>query len=224
MSHGKQFTLYTHVGGPNGWKVAIVLEELGLAYESVYLDFNKGEQKAAPHTSLNPNGRIPTLVDHHNGDFAIWESDAILLYLTDKYDPEKRLAVADEKEKYSLVQWLFFQASGQGPYFGQAFWFINYHPEKVQTAIERYQKETVRVFSVLDGVLAKPESNGWLVAGKPTVADLAFITWNNAALNVTVKDFVDAEKQFPAFYAWHQKLVGRESVKKILAVQASLRK
>ena len=94
--------------------MAIVLEELGLTYESVYLDFNKGEQKAAPHTSLNPNGRIPTLVDHQNGDFTIWESDAILLYLTDKYDPEKRLTVADEKDKYALVQWLFFQASGQG--------------------------------------------------------------------------------------------------------------
>ena len=91
-----------------------MLEELGLTYESVYLHFNKGEQKAAPHTSLNPNGRIPTLVDHQNGDFTIWESDAILLYLTDKYDPEKRLTVAGEKEKYALVQWLFFQASGQG--------------------------------------------------------------------------------------------------------------
>ena len=91
-----------------------MLEELGLTYESVYLDFNKGEQKAAPHTSLNPNGRIPTLVDHQNGDFTIWESDAILLYLTDKYDPEKRLTVAGEKDKYALVQWLFFQASGQG--------------------------------------------------------------------------------------------------------------
>ncbi|KAM5544506.1 hypothetical protein V8D89_002166 [Ganoderma adspersum] len=224
MSHGKQFTLYTHVGGPNGWKVAIVLEELGLTYESVYLDFNKGEQKAAPHTALNPNGRIPTLVDHQNGDFVIWESDAILLYLTDKYDAEKRLTVADEKEKYSLVQWLFFQSSGQGPYFGQAFWFIIYHPEKLASAIERYQKETVRVFSVLDGVLSKPESKGWLVGGKPTIADLSFITWNNSALNVTVKDYADVEKQYPAFYAWHQKLLARESVKKILAAQAALRK
>ena len=91
-----------------------MLEALGLTYESKYLDFSKGEQKAPEHTQYNPNGRIPTLVDHQNGDFTIWESDAILLYLTDKYDPEKRLTVTDEKDKYALVQWLFFQASGQG--------------------------------------------------------------------------------------------------------------
>ena len=91
-----------------------MLEELGLTYESVYLDFNKGEQKAAPHTSLNPNGRIPTLVDHQNGDFTIWESDAILFYLVERYDKEKQFTVTDEKERFELMQWLFFQASGQG--------------------------------------------------------------------------------------------------------------
>lgn len=95
-------------------KVAFVLEELGLSYEPVYLEFQKGEHKQPPHTTYNPNGRIPTLIDHHNGDFAIWESDAILLYLVDKYDTEKRLTVTDENEKYRLIQWLFFQASGQG--------------------------------------------------------------------------------------------------------------
>ena len=78
---------------------------------------------------------------------------------------------------------------------------MNYHSEKIPSAIERYQKETLRVFSVLDGVLAKPESNGWLVGGKPTIADLSFITWNNAGVNVTLKDYADVEKQYPAFYA-----------------------
>ena len=76
-----------------------------------------------------------------------------------------------------------------------------YHPEKLPSAIERYQKETLRVFSVLDGVLAKPESGGWLVGGKPTVADLSFITWNNAAVNVTVKEYANVEKDYPAFFA-----------------------
>ena len=85
-----------------------------MTYEPVYLDFGKNEQKAPEYTKYNPNGRIPTLIDHHNGDFILWESDAILLYLTDKYDTEKRLTVTDEKEKYSLIQWLFFQSSGQG--------------------------------------------------------------------------------------------------------------
>ena len=95
-------------------KAAFILEELGLTYESVFLDFGKGEQKAPSHTQYNPNGRIPTLIDHTNGDFAVWESNAIMLYLVDKYDKEKKLTVIDEKEKFQLIQWLFFQASGQG--------------------------------------------------------------------------------------------------------------
>lgn len=95
-------------------KVAYVLEELGLSYHSIYLDFSKGEHKAPEHTNFNPNGRIPSLVDHQNGDLAIWESNAILLYLVEKYDPEKRLTVTDEKGRHEIDQWLFFQASGQG--------------------------------------------------------------------------------------------------------------
>ena len=91
-----------------------MLEELGLSYHSVYLDFTKKEQKAPEHTQYNPNGRIPTLIDHQNGDFAIWESNAIILYLVPRYDKEKRLTYADEKAQYSVLQWLFFQAAGQG--------------------------------------------------------------------------------------------------------------
>ncbi|KAI0371066.1 glutathione S-transferase C-terminal-like protein [Pilatotrama ljubarskyi] len=223
MSHGKQFTLYTHVGGPNGWKVAFVLEELGLTYESKYLDFSKNEQKAPEHTALNPNGRIPTLVDHQNGDFAVWESNAILLYLQEKYDKENKLGVTNPNDKYTLLQWLFFQASGQGPYFGQAFWFLKYHPENLPSAIERYQKETVRVFTVLEGVLSKQE---WLVGGKPTIADIAFITWNRAAFGVVLKDFqnVNVEKDFPSVYKWHKKLEERPAVAKVLQIQAEVQK
>ncbi|RPD58807.1 glutathione S-transferase C-terminal-like protein [Lentinus tigrinus ALCF2SS1-7] len=226
MSHGKQFTLYMHTTGPNGWFVAFALEELGLTYEPVYLNFQKGEQKAPAHTQYNPNGRIPTIIDHHNGDFVLWESCAILLYLVDKYDTEKRLTVTDDK-KYTLFQWLFFQASGQGcvlfqvafeiPYFGQAFWFMKWHSEKIPGAVERYQKETLRVFGVLDGVLAKSPS-GYLVGDKVTIADLAFVSWNRAAVTgmVPAMEGVDVEKQFPAFYAWYQKVNARPAVKKVL--------
>ena len=87
------------------------------------------------------------------------------------------------------------------PYFGQAFWFIRFHSEQIPSAIERYQKETLRVFSVLDSVLSKPENGGWLVGGKPTIADLSFVTWNDAAINFSVKGLVDVEKEYPAFYA-----------------------
>ncbi|THG95170.1 hypothetical protein EW026_g6432 [Hermanssonia centrifuga] len=222
MSHGKQFTLFTHASGPNGWKVAIVLEELGLTYESIYLDFQKGEHKAPDHVKFNPNGRIPTLIDHKNNDFVIWESDAILLYLEEKYDPENKLNVTTEEDKFVLLQWLFFQASGQGPYYGQAAWFTFFHPEKIPSAQERYKKETLRVLGVLEGVLSKQE---WLVGGKPTIGDLSFITWNQFALNIlNMDEGFSFQQEFPAVSAWHAKLEARESVKTIAEIKASVKK
>ncbi|KAH9922296.1 glutathione S-transferase C-terminal-like protein [Epithele typhae] len=223
MSHGKQFTLYSHAGGgPNGWKVAFVLEELGLAYHPIYLDLAKNEQKSPDHTRFNPNGRIPTLIDHHNGDYVLWESDAIILYLINKYDPAHKLSVTAETDKYDLIKWLFFQASGQGPYFGQAFHFLRNHPgEKLPTAIARYQREIVRVWGVLDGVLAQ-SPGGWLVAGRMTAADLAFFHWNDAMLALNVLEGhpdgeVDFEKQFPAVHAWHEKMKALPTAKKLVA-------
>ncbi|KAI0946884.1 hypothetical protein AcW1_010217 [Taiwanofungus camphoratus] len=221
MSHGKQFTLYTHKGGPNGWKVAFVLVELGLTYESVYLNFDKNEQKAPAFTQYNPNGRIPALIDHKNGDFTVWESNAIMTYLVEKYDTAHKISVAAPDDKIIQLQWLFFQGTGQGPYFGQAFWFMLYHAEKIPSAIERYQKETLRVFSVLEGVLSKQD---WLVGGKCTIADLSFVTWTNGALAVILKDYngVNVEKDFPAVHAWHQKLVSRPAVARVLAEKNAL--
>ncbi len=100
------------------------------------------------------------------------ESNAILQYLVDKYDPEHKISVSDTDEKYTQLQWLYFQASGQGPYYGQLVWFLRYHPEKVPSAVERYKKEIDRVIGVLDGVLSKQQ---WLVGGKLTIADLSFV-------------------------------------------------
>lgn len=91
--------------------------------------------------------------------------------MSDKYDTEHRISVTGD-EKYHELQWLYFQASGQGPYYGQAGWFMIYHPEKVPSAVERYKNEMKRVFSVLDSVLSKQE---WLVGGKMTIADISFI-------------------------------------------------
>ncbi|CCM00296.1 uncharacterized protein FIBRA_02326 [Fibroporia radiculosa] len=221
MSHGKPFTLYSHVGGPNGWKVAFVLNELGLQYETIYFEFSKNEQKSPEHLKYNPNGRIPTLVDHSNHDFVVWESNAILTYLVEKYDTTHKISMADAGEKVAQLQWLFFQASGQGPYFGQAGWFLLYHHEKLPSAIERYQKEVIRVFGVLESVLSKQD---WLVGGKCTIADLSFIPWNNAALKMHVADYsgFDFEKDFPAVYKWHNAMLSRESVSKALAERQSL--
>ncbi|KAJ3554307.1 hypothetical protein NM688_g3180 [Phlebia brevispora] len=223
MSHGKQFTLYTHNNGPNGWKVAIVLEELGLTYEPIYLDFQKGEQKAPEHTKYNPNGRIPTLIDHKNDDFVLWESDAILTYLVDKYDPEHKISAATEGDRFHQLQWLFFQSSGQGPYFGQAAWFTFFHSEKIPSAIERYRNEILRVLGVLNGVLDKQE---WLVGGKPTIADISFVPWNQFALNILSSQIegFSFQKEFPAVSAWHAKLEARASVKKIAEDKAAVKK
>ncbi|KAI0686270.1 glutathione S-transferase [Cytidiella melzeri] len=209
------FTLYSHKGGPNGWKVTIVLEELGLTYNTKFLEFDKKEHKAEGHTKFNPNGRIPTLIDHKNGDFVVWESDAIVLYLVDTYDTDHKISVSDTKEKYEQLQWLFFQASGQGPYYGQAFWFTLRHAEKIQSAKDRYVDEIKRIFSVLDSVLSKQE---YLVNGKLTVADLSFFPWNHLALRfpaVLGENFALADG-YPALATWHDKLSQRPAVQKIV--------
>jgi len=217
MSHGKQFTLYSHKGAPNGWKAAIVLEELGLTYEPVYLDFSKQEQKGPEYLKINPNGRIPAIVDHHNNDFAVWETLAISEYLVDKYDKDHKIS-STGMDKYTQLQWLAFQASGQGPYFGQSSWFQRHHSEKIPSAIERYNNEIRRVFGVLDGVLTKQK---YLVGDKATIADLSFIPWNVGVLTVLIPD-IDIEKNYPSLARWHNELVAREAVKKVYAVKNSL--
>ena len=109
-----------------------------------------------------------------------------MTYLVDKYDPEHKISAATEADKYHQLQWLFFQASGQGPYFGQLGWFAYFHPEKIASAQERYRNEILRVLGVLEGVLAKQE---WLVAGKPTIADLSFLTYVHPSQKSTLREF-----------------------------------
>ncbi|GAA5864062.1 hypothetical protein JCM8547_005122 [Rhodosporidiobolus lusitaniae] len=199
-----QFTLYSHAGGPNGWTVAFLLKALGLSYETKYLEFDKQEQKGEEFLKLNPNGRIPALVDHQNNDFVVWESKACLKYLVGKYDTERKFTVGKTVEEQAILdQWLFFQASGQGPYFGQAAHFKMFAPEKIPYGIERYAKEVARVLGVLERVLANQE---YLVGGKLTIADLAFISWNNFGIFALLPEGVDAQKEFPKTFAWHTKL------------------
>ncbi|TCD64429.1 Glutathione S-transferase 2 [Steccherinum ochraceum] len=206
----KHFTLWTHQAGPNGWKVAYVLNELGLEYESKHVDMSTHEQKGPAFLELNPNGRIPVLVDHKNNDYTIWESAAIMLYLVDKYDKKNKLSVpAADPERHHLYQWLFFQMSGQGPYMGQGVWFLRHHSERLPSAIERYQNETKRILGVLERTLSKQE---WLVGGKVTIADIIFVPWNNALGYVLDEDF-DLEKEFPATAKWHARLRALPGVK-----------
>jgi glutathione S-transferase len=161
--------LYT-ASTPNGWKASIALEELGLPYEVHAIDLLAGEQKRPEYLALNPNGRIPTIVDREAGNFAVFESGAILIYLAEKTG---RLMPTDPKGRSLVIQWLMFQMGGIGPMMGQANVFFRYFPEKIQPAIDRYQNEGRRLFEVLNGRLADHE---WL-AGDFSIADIANWSW-----------------------------------------------
>jgi glutathione S-transferase len=155
---------------PNGWKISIALEELGLPYQVKALKISTGEQKQDWYLALNPNGRIPTIVDHENDGFVVFESGAILIYLAEKTG---RLMPADVKGRSLVMQWLMFQMAGIGPMMGQANVFFRYAPEKIPFAIDRYQREVRRLFEVLDRQLAKHE----YIAGEYSIADIAHWSW-----------------------------------------------
>ena len=161
--------LYT-AATPNGWKASVVLEELGLPYELHAVNLRKNEQKEPAYLKLNPNGRIPTIVDRSAHNFAVFESGAILIYLAEKTG---RLMPADAKGRSTVIQWVMFQMGGVGPMMGQANVFHRYFPEKIQPAIDRYQKECRRLFEVLNTRLAKHE----FLAGDYSIADIANWCW-----------------------------------------------
>jgi glutathione S-transferase len=141
--------LYT-AATPNGHKVSIALEELQLPYNVQALSFERREQKAPDFLRINPNGRIPAIVDRDNGDFAVFESGAILVYLAELTG---QLMPHDGKGRSLVMQWLMFQMGGVGPMQGQANVFFRYFPEKLQGAIDRYQHETRRLYEVLNARL-----------------------------------------------------------------------
>ena len=161
--------LYT-AATPNGHKVSIALEELALPYTLKVLDLAKNEQKAPAFLAINPNGRIPAIVDRDEDDFAVFESGAILIYLAEKTG---RLMPTDPKGRSRVIQWLMFQMGGIGPMMGQANVFFRYFPEKIQPAIDRYQGESKRLFRVLDGHLKDHE----YLAGDYSIADIANWAW-----------------------------------------------
>jgi GSH-dependent disulfide-bond oxidoreductase len=138
--------LYT-AATPNGYKVSIALEELALPYTVHALNLTSNEQKQPSFLAINPNGRIPALVDRDAGDFAIFESGAILIYLAEKTG---KLMPSDVKGRSTVLQWLMFQMSAVGPMMGQANVFYRYFPEKIEAAIKRYQNESRRLFEVLE--------------------------------------------------------------------------
>ncbi|MCI0749292.1 MAG: glutathione S-transferase N-terminal domain-containing protein, partial [Nevskiales bacterium] len=169
MSAEPDIDLYT-ASTPNGWKASVALEELGLPYVVKPVNLLRGEQNKPGYLKLNPNGRIPTIVDRSNDDFAVFESGAILIYLAEKTG---RLMPADVKGRSRVIQWLMFQMGGIGPMMGQANVFFRYLPEKIQPAIDRYQHECRRLFEVLDRRLSESE----YLASDYSIADIANWCW-----------------------------------------------
>jgi glutathione S-transferase len=155
---------------PNGRKVSIALEEMGLPYTVHAIDLAKGEQKTPEFLAINPNGRIPAIVDREAGDFPLFESGAILLWLAEK---SGLFLPAEAKARSVVLQWLFFQVGGIGPMMGQANVFYRYAEEKIPYAIERYQREGRRLFEVYDRRLAEHE----FLAGDYSIADMATWPW-----------------------------------------------
>ncbi len=155
---------------PNGWKASITLEELAIPYDVKTIDLMEGDQKKPEFLAINPNGRIPVIVDRGEGDFAVFESGAILIYLAEKAGD---LLPSDAKGRSQVIQWLMFQMGGIGPMMGQANVFFRYFPEKIQAAIDRYQNESRRLFEVLNSRLVDHQ---WL-AGDYSIADIANWSW-----------------------------------------------
>lgn len=163
-------TLYT-ASTPNGYKAAITLEELGAEYEAKPLSFDKKEQKEDWYLAINPNGRIPAIVDHDNDDFVVFESGAVMMYLAEKFGG---LLPTETQARSRAIQWLMFQMGGVGPMQGQAHVFHRYFPEKIPAVIERYQTETRRLYDVLNTQLGRSE---YLAGKNYSIADIANFCW-----------------------------------------------
>lgn len=198
--------LYT-AATPNGYKVSVTLEETGLPYETRALKLNELEQKQPWFLAINPNGRIPAIVDTDNGDFAVFESGAIMIYLAEKTGSP--LLPMDFKNRSRVLQWLMFQMGGVGPMMGQANVFFRYFPEKIQPAIDRYQGETRRLLGVLDSHLANHE----YLAGDYSIADIANFCWARTH-NWSGVDIDD----LPHLQRWIDAIAARPAVQKGLTV------
>jgi GST-like protein len=166
---------------PNPTKVALFLEEAGLPYEAIPVDTRKGDQHKPDYLAINPNAKVPAIVD---GDATVFDSNAILLYLAEKTG--KFLPPNDAKSRGEMLSWLMFVASGVGPYTGQAVHFKVYAPEKNPYAINRYMYEAQRHFSILDARLAKQP---YMVGKSYTIVDMDVWGWARLAPNVLGEEF-----------------------------------
>lgn len=186
---------------PNGRKVSIALEEMGLAYKAIAVDISKDEQFKPDFLKISPNNRIPAIVDHDNG-LALFESGAILMYLAEKTG---KFCPQESKARWHTVQWLMWQMGGVGPMLGQVHHFVKYNAGKAPYAEERYSKEAKRLYGVLDRQLAQSQ----YVAGDYSIADMSIwpwisrFEWQQMDLN-----------QYPNVKRWYLAIAQRPAVQK----------
>ena len=193
--------LYT-TSTPNGHKVSVTLEELELPYEVHPIVLSDGDQKTPEFLAMNPNGRIPVIVDRGADNFVIFESGAIMIYLAEM---SGRLMPTDVKARSRVIQWLMFQMGGVGPMMGQANVFFRYFPETIPPAIDRYQKETRRLFEVLEQGLEGKE----YLCGEYSIADIANWCW----VRTHKWSGVEVDK-LPNLQAWMGRLAERVACQK----------
>ncbi|WEX07702.1 glutathione S-transferase N-terminal domain-containing protein [Chelativorans sp. AA-79] len=194
---------------PNGYKITIMLEELGVPYEVRYVNIGKGDQFKPEFLKISPNNRMPAIVDPEGpgGEpISIFESGAILQYLGRKFG---RFYPADERQRVEVEQWLFWQMGGLGPMAGQAHHFRNYAPEKLQYAIERYTNECNRLYGVMNKRLAVRE----FLAGDYSIADMASIGWTRSYENQG-QDL----NEFPNLKRWFETMMARPAVQRGIEV------
>ncbi|PTU22031.1 hypothetical protein P175DRAFT_0500885 [Aspergillus ochraceoroseus IBT 24754] len=215
--------LYGGILGPNPLKIGIILSVLELPYEAVPVPF--GEIKAPVYEAINPNGRLPSIHDP-NTNLTIWESGAIVEYLIERYDTKepRKISFTPRSAEAELARsFLYLQVSGQGPYYGQGYWFKAYHHEKLPSAVDRYVNEAKRVTGVLDQWLAKQKEahkdslgdGPWLVGNKLSFADLAFIPWQKIAHMAFVEHGFDPE-EFPHAKEWLERMSTKTPIQAVL--------
>ena len=209
MANQKDIHLYT-APTSNGWKPIIFLEEAGIKYDITSVDFAKKEQKTPEYLKLNPNGRIPTIIDRSNNNFVVFESGAILWYLAEKYN---RFLPKNSNDKSLTLQWLMFQMANIGPIMGQAMYFQRIAAklgEQHPFAIKRYVKESRRLMEILNTHL---KGRQYLVANEYTVADIATYPWARAYY--WAKLSVDG---LPYLNAWFDRIDAREATQRALEI------
>lgn len=188
---------------PNGQKVAIMLEEIGLPYKVHFVDISKREQFKPKFLKINPNNKIPAIVDHdgpHHHSLNLFESGAILIYLAEKTG---KFLSSDPRLKAQTIQWLMFQMSGVGPMLGQLHHFLHYAAERIPYAVERYTNEAKRIYHVMEAQL----ENKSYFAEEYSIADIAIYPW----VNLHERQRIDLD-DYPHLKAWHHRVGRRPAV------------